>query len=203
MFLFGPCALPHRLPLSQRRPSRRRKKRWRCLMSRAPTLFADEGWLRLVRLARGEPISPVQAAAGTKALREFLHGVVKATSSAGTRCTPWTLRGDDSRFAITGSRACLGSGRLRWFSRAAAEPVRFTEGAARLQLSAQQREVALMIALRQTNAEIAGKLGVSVNTAGYHVKRVFAKLDVHDRSEVAAVYDARDGVLSRGRRSKR
>ena len=29
------------------------------------------------------------------------------------------------------------------------------------------------------------KLGVSVNTAGYHVKQVFAKLGVHDRADVA------------------
>ena len=152
------------------------------------TLFADEGWLRLVRLARGEPISPGQASAEPKALREFLHGVVKAVSAARnalhTVDSPWgkfafrhhTLTG------VTGERATA-----LVLSRLAAEPVRLTEGAARLQLSAQQREVALMIALAQTNAEIAEKLGVSVNTASYHVKQVFAKLDVHDRSEVASI----------------
>jgi DNA-binding NarL/FixJ family response regulator len=65
--------------------------------------------------------------------------------------------------------------------------VRLTEGASRLDLSPQQREVALMIALGLTNAAIAEKLDVSVNTAGYHVKQVFAKLDVHDRGDVAKV----------------
>ena len=152
------------------------------------TLFADEGWLRLVRLARGEPISPVQAAAEPKALREFLHGVVKATSSA--RNALYSVDSPWGRFAFRHHRLEGVSGQRATalvLSRLAAEPVRLTEGAARLQLSAQQREVALMIALGQTNAEIAGKLGVSVNTAGYHVKQVFAKLDVHDRSEVAAV----------------
>ena len=82
------------------------------------TLFADEGWLRLVRLARGEPISPVQAAAEPKRCGSFCTAWSRRLRPPGTRCTPWTLRGDDSRFAITGSKACLGSGRLRWFSRA-------------------------------------------------------------------------------------
>ncbi len=152
------------------------------------TLYADDAWSRLVRLARGEPISPGQAAGEPKALREFLHGVVKAASAAKnalhTVNSPWgkfafrhhTLSG------VAGDRATA-----LVLSRLAAEPVRLTEGAARLQLSAQQREVALMIALGQTNAQIAEKLGVSVNTAGYHVKQVFAKLDVHDRGEVATV----------------
>lgn len=152
------------------------------------TLFADDGWLRLVRLARGEPISPGQAATEPKALGEFLHGVVKAASAAKnalhTVDSPWgkfTFR-HHTLAGYSGSRATA-----LVLSRLAAEPVRLTEGAARLQLSAQQREVALMIALGQTNAEIAEKLGVSVNTAGYHVKQVFAKLDVHDRSEVASI----------------
>ena len=152
------------------------------------TLFADEGWLRLVRLARGEPISPGQASAEPRALREFLHGVVKAASAARnalhTVDSPW------GRFAFRHHALAGVSGECATalvLSRLAAEPVRLTEGAARLQLSAQQSEVALMIALGQTNAEIAEKLGVSVNTAGYHVKQVFAKLDVHDRSEVATV----------------
>ena len=34
---------------------------------------------------------------------------------------------------------------------------------------------------------MAEKLGVSVNTAGYHVKQVFVKLGVHERADVARV----------------
>lgn len=152
------------------------------------TLFADDAWLRLVRLARGEPITPGQASTETKALNAFLHGVLKAATAAKnalhTVDSPWGkfVFRHHALAGVAGQRATA-----LVLSRLAAEPVRLTEGAARLQLSAQQREVALMIALGQTNAEIAEKLGVSVNTAGYHVKQVFAKLDVHDRSEVAKV----------------
>jgi DNA-binding CsgD family transcriptional regulator len=149
-------------------------------------MFADEGWMRLARLARGEPISPLQAKQEPKALREFLRGVVIAARAAKKSLhlveSPW------GKFAFrhhalsgaTGSKATA-----LVVSRLAEESVRLAEGAAKLSLSAQQREVALLVALGQTNAEIAEKLGVSVNTASYHVKQVFAKLEVHDRAEVA------------------
>ncbi|MBL8310777.1 MAG: helix-turn-helix transcriptional regulator [Burkholderiales bacterium] len=152
------------------------------------TLFADDGWLRLVRLARGEPITPSQASVEPRALREFLRGVALAASAA--RNAVHIVDSAWGRFAFRHHLLAGAAGdhaTALVVSRLAAEQVRLTEGAARLQLSAQQREVALMIALGQTNAEIAEKLNVSVNTAGYHVKQVFAKLDVHDRSEVAAV----------------
>ena len=45
----------------------------------------------------------------------------------------------------------------------------------------------LFRSLGLTNAEMAEKLGVSVNTAGYHVKQVFVKLGVHERADVARV----------------
>jgi DNA-binding CsgD family transcriptional regulator len=149
-------------------------------------IFADDGWTRLARLARGEPISPMQAKQEPKALREFLRGVVIAARAAKNALhqvdSPW------GKFAfrhhalsgVTGDKATA-----LVVSRLATESVRLAEGAAKLSLSAQQREVALLVALGQTNAEIADKLGVSVNTASYHVKQVFAKLEVHDRADVA------------------
>lgn len=53
-------------------------------------------------------------------------------------------------------------------------------------LSAQQREVALLLARGFTNPQVAAELGVSLNTASYHVKQLFTKLDAHDRAEVVA-----------------
>lgn len=53
-------------------------------------------------------------------------------------------------------------------------------------LSAQQREVALLLARGLTNPEIAQALDVSLNTASYHVKQLFQKLDAHDRAEAIA-----------------
>jgi DNA-binding CsgD family transcriptional regulator len=62
--------------------------------------------------------------------------------------------------------------------------VRLVDAMRGLPLSAQQREVALLLARGLTNVEVAHELGVSLNTASYHVKQLFAKLDAHDRAEV-------------------
>jgi DNA-binding CsgD family transcriptional regulator len=156
------------------------------LNSAGDLLFSDAGWSRLVRLARGEPIAPGSARDEPRALKEFLRGVLQCT-----RAAPNTLHMIDSpwgRFAFRQHQLddqSGGSAQALIVSRLASDPVRLTEGASRLELSPQQREVALMIALGLTNAEIAERLDVSVNTAGYHVKQVFAKLDVHERADVA------------------
>ncbi len=52
-----------------------------------------------------------------------------------------------------------------------------------LGLPPQQREVALLIAQGKSNQEIAQALSVSPNTASYHVKQLFMRLDAHERSE--------------------
>jgi DNA-binding CsgD family transcriptional regulator len=149
-------------------------------------LFCDAGWSRLVRLARGEPIAPGSAREEPRAIKEFLRGVLQST-----RAAPNTLHMIDSPWGRFGFRQHQldgqtgGTAQALIVSRLASDPVRLTEGASRLELSPQQREVALMIALGLTNAEIAQRLDVSVNTAGYHVKQVFAKLDVHERADVA------------------
>jgi DNA-binding CsgD family transcriptional regulator len=62
--------------------------------------------------------------------------------------------------------------------------VRLLDAMRGLALSAQQREVALLLARGFTNPEVARELGVSLNTASYHVKQLFTKLDAHDRAEV-------------------
>lgn len=54
-----------------------------------------------------------------------------------------------------------------------------------LSLSPQQKEVGLLLAQGRSNPEIAGALGVSLNTANYHVKQLFTKLNAHERTEVA------------------
>jgi len=52
-----------------------------------------------------------------------------------------------------------------------------------LALPPQQREVALLIAQGRSNQEIAAALNVSPNTASYHVKQLFLRLDAHERTE--------------------
>lgn len=64
--------------------------------------------------------------------------------------------------------------------------VRLVEAMAKLDLSPQQREVALLLAQGKSNLEIAAALDVTPNTANYHVKQLFARLDAHDRAEAVA-----------------
>jgi DNA-binding CsgD family transcriptional regulator len=64
--------------------------------------------------------------------------------------------------------------------------VRVADAMLDLPLSAQQREVALLLAQGMTNNEIATAMGVSINTASYHLKQLFQKLDAHDRGEAIA-----------------
>ena len=67
------------------------------------------------------------------------------------------------------------------------EPIvlRLSQAMRRLGLSPQQKEVGLLLAQGKSNPEIASALGVSLNTANYHVKQLFVKLNAHERSEVA------------------
>lgn len=163
-------------------------------------MFADEAWSRMVRMARGEAISPGNARDEPRAISAFIQGVLKA-ARASKRALHW-VESPWGRFVFRHHELDAAGATMRLvggttakatalvLSRLANESVRLTEGAAKLDLSSQQREVALMIALGLTNAEIGEKLGVSVNTAGYHVKQVFAKLNVHERGEVAQLLRA-------------
>ncbi|QJR10674.1 hypothetical protein DSM104443_01741 [Usitatibacter rugosus] len=64
--------------------------------------------------------------------------------------------------------------------------LRFVRAMARLPLSPQQREIALLLARGASNQDIADSLGVSGNTVAYHIKQLFQKLDVHDRAGAVA-----------------
>src|SRR5262249_59277934 len=69
--------------------------------------------------------------------------------------------------------------------RAEPQELALVRGAEAAQSSPQQREVALLLVRGLSNPEIAAHLGLSLNTASYHVKAVFAQLDVHGREAVA------------------
>ncbi len=55
-------------------------------------------------------------------------------------------------------------------------------------LSPREWEVLAHVAQGLTNAEIAGRLGVSENTVRFHLKNIFEKLHVSNRTEAAAWY---------------
>lgn len=64
--------------------------------------------------------------------------------------------------------------------------VKLAEAMGSLDLPPQQREVALLLARGMSNQEISVALNVSNNTASYHVKQLFFRLDAHDRAEAVA-----------------
>lgn len=61
-------------------------------------------------------------------------------------------------------------------------PLLLLAGAKAMRLSAQQKQVVLLLARGQAHSEIARNLNISINTVGYHVKQIYNKLDVHDQS---------------------
>lgn len=58
------------------------------------------------------------------------------------------------------------------------------------ELSAREWEVIACTAQGMTNPEIAEKLGVSANTVRFHLKSIFGKIQVTNRTEAAAWYFA-------------
>ncbi|GLW98980.1 response regulator transcription factor [Microtetraspora sp. NBRC 16547] len=68
------------------------------------------------------------------------------------------------------------------------------------QVTDRERQVLALIARGLTNPEIADRLGVSVSTVKTHVRRLLAKLSVHDRAQLVIVaYET--GVVSPARRT--
>jgi DNA-binding NarL/FixJ family response regulator len=53
-------------------------------------------------------------------------------------------------------------------------------------LSLRERQVLELVAEGMRNKEIAAALGISADTTGMHVKNIYTKLDVHDRTAAVA-----------------
>ena len=53
-------------------------------------------------------------------------------------------------------------------------------------LSRREADVMSLLALGLRDREIGAQLGITEETVGAHVRRIFAKLDVHDRSAARA-----------------
>lgn len=149
-------------------------------------VFADEAWGRLIRLAEGNPITPATAQHEARSLPRFVAAVLEAIDAS-----PQALHRTDTawgsfafrRHQLRSSEGHSARGLI--VSRLSAEPLRLTEGAANLGLSARQSDVAVMLARGMTNQQIARELCVSGNTADSHVKAVFHRIGVADRRDVA------------------
>ncbi|TDM07977.1 MAG: hypothetical protein C4K60_00150 [Ideonella sp. MAG2] len=149
-------------------------------------LFADAHWPRLVRLAQGDVLTPARAHEDAERLPRFVASLLAAIVAS-----PQAVHRVDSawgqfafrRHHLSSAQGAAATALL--VSRLSVEPLRLAEGAAALGLSPQQREVAVMMAQGHSNQAIAEHMGVSLNTASYHVKQVFQRLDVHERTAVA------------------
>lgn len=64
--------------------------------------------------------------------------------------------------------------------------LKFVDALSGLELSPQQREVAVGLANGLSNRELADAMGVSINTVAYHLKQLFLRLDTHDRQQMVA-----------------
>jgi DNA-binding CsgD family transcriptional regulator len=167
---------------------------------------APEGWARLLRLAALAELGPRQADQEAPAVEAFLRRVCEpalAPGASATRPFEMSHRSPWGRFVLKAFRLADVQGRRAeqvglLIRREEPRSVTIVRGTGLSALSPQQREVALLIAQGRTNPQIAKDLGLTLNTASYHVKRVFERLDVNDRAQVGeklvALAQARSGL---------
>lgn len=155
-------------------------------------LSASETFRRLLRLAALAEVSPRHALEEHEAVGAFVQRLCEELASGGkapprreaTRDTAW------GRFAIRAFPLPDPQGRSEGqvgllIRREEPRSLTLVRGTGLAALSPQQREVALLIAAGKSNREIADELGLSFNTASSHVKQVYARLEVNERTAVA------------------
>ena len=77
--------------------------------------------------------------------------------------------------------------RARSELRASGETARKRDPSTRDQLTPQELQIARLVATGKTNAEVAAQLFLSPRTIDYHLRKVFAKLGIASRAELAGV----------------
>ncbi len=56
-------------------------------------------------------------------------------------------------------------------------------------LTPREREIALLLAAeRASNRAISARLSISIRTVETHIERIFSKLEIHTRADVATAY---------------
>ena len=77
--------------------------------------------------------------------------------------------------------------RARSELRASGETARRRDPSTRDQLTPQELQIARLVATGKTNPEVAGQLFLSPRTIDYHLRKVFAKLEIASRGDLASV----------------
>lgn len=153
---------------------------------------APENWSRLLRLAALAEVSPRHALAEREVIELFVQRVCREllpeqrTALAKREFVHPTAWG---RFVMRAFRLADPRGRRAdqvglLIRREEPRSLSLVRGTGVAALSPQQREVALLIATGKSNREIADELGLSFNTASSHVKQVYARLEVNERTVV-------------------
>jgi DNA-binding CsgD family transcriptional regulator len=172
-------------------------------------ISAPRNWSRLVRLLAMEEVAPRTAHGEQRVVTEFLRRICARLDGPDAKSIGLVDSQHDSpwgRFRIRAFRLLDAEGREQdqvglLIGRREPRALALARGAGASGLSAQQREVALLLADAKSNKEIARALALRHNTASYHVKQVFARLQLHNRDEVEQVLLrlAHEGIVELGR----
>jgi DNA-binding CsgD family transcriptional regulator len=153
---------------------------------------APPDWSHLVRLLAIEDVTPRKAHDEQRAVAAFLRQLcARLTGPDGAAVSHFDVQHHSAwgRFRIRAYRLQDLAGRRAdhvglLIGRNEPQVLALVRGTGASGLSPQQREVALLVAGGKSNQEIARALSLSLNTASYHVKQVFARLKVHNRKDV-------------------
>jgi DNA-binding CsgD family transcriptional regulator len=153
-----------------------------------------------VALARGDVARAAEAAGAATAGAEragntllaaraqALAGAAMAEQGARQRGVAELERARETLLACGARREADAAARqLRRLGRRVARPARASQGTGLGSLSAREREVADQVAAGKTNRSIAAALFLSEKTIESHLARIYDKLDVRSRVELAAL----------------
>jgi DNA-binding CsgD family transcriptional regulator len=138
---------------------------------------ADDTWARALELARSLPMPYEQA------LTELGHGQFLRRRGQ-RRAAVATLTTARERFAALGAQPALELCE-RELTASGLKPGRRIDPD-RSRLTPQEREVARLAASGRTNREVATELMVSIKTIEVHLTRIYGKLGIRSREDLAA-----------------